>query len=67
VVVLVDASLAYVAIANGLGRSNTGDIASRLIIDTVSQALRTLATTPHRNPEVFSREAEAQPNARVYP
>lgn len=60
--VLVDASMGLVAVADGLGGRNAGDVASRLAIDTLSRALSKAALQS----EWALKEAVAQANAHVY-
>jgi len=64
--VLADARLGLVAVADGLGGRNAGDMASRLAIESLSQSLATLASRGERSPPIALHEAFTRANAHVY-
>lgn len=64
--VLADARLGLVAVADGLGGRNAGDMASRLAIESLSQSLATLASSGERSPPIALHEAFTRANAHVY-
>jgi len=64
--VLADARLGLVAVADGLGGRNAGDLASRLAIESLSQSLSTLASGGDRPPPSALHESFTRANAHVY-
>ncbi len=64
--VFADPKLGLVAVADGLGGRPTGDIASRLAIETLSHSLTSLSTPGDLSPPLALHRALNDTNAHVY-
>lgn len=64
--VFADPALGLLAVADGLGGRNAGEIASRLAIDSLATSLPSLAASGHYAPPVVLQRAFSLANAHVF-